>query len=200
MWTVSSKWRYTSTDDVVEFLTYFEKNWILKNGGYEGYLLGKPSQSHAIESSHKLMKAFESINFRSPCIIFIKEKGLRMLQEWSKRRSLEFINQMGTKINNPDYIKYQYKHKSCIETVDWKQAFYWNSKRFKIIHIFDNQNMYMTCNCKEFTRENCISHLDYLKQVDKETSFDDLITNTSFFKIILFNNAEWDSSICSCFN
>ena len=60
--------------------------------------------------------------------------------------------------------------------------------------------MYMTCNCKEFTRENCISHLDYLKQVDKETSFDDLITNTSFFKIILFNNAEWESSICSCFN
>ena len=42
----------------------------------------------------------------------------------------------------------------------------------------------MTCNCKELTREQYISHLDYLKNVDKETSFDDLITNTSFFKII----------------
>ncbi len=42
----------------------------------------------------------------------------------------------------------------------------------------------MTINCKELTREQCISHLDYLKKVDKETSFDDLITNTSFFKII----------------
>ena len=107
---------------------------------------------------------------------------------------------MGIKINNPDYKIYQYKHKPCIETADWKQAFDWNSKRFKIFHIFKKQNMYMTCNCKELTREKCISHLDYLKKVDKETSFDDLITNTSFFKIILFNNVEWESSICSCFN
>ena len=107
-----------------------------------------------------------------------------MLEEWSKRRSPEFTNQMGIKINNPDYKIYQYKHKPCIETADWKQAFDWNSKRFKIFHIFKKQNMYMTCNCKELTREKCISHLDYLKKVDKETSFDDLITNTSFFKII----------------
>jgi hypothetical protein len=127
-------------------------------------------------------------------------QGLRMLEEWSKRRSPEFTNQMGIKINNPDYKIYQYKHKPCIETADWKQAFDWNSKRFKIFHIFKKQNMYMTCNCKELTREQCISHLDYLKKVDKETSFDDLITNTSFFKIILFNNVEWESSICSCFN
>ncbi len=52
-----------------------------------------------------------------------------------------------------------------------------------IFHIFKKQNMYMTCNCKELTREQCISHLDYLKKVDKETSFDDLITNTSFLRL-----------------
>ena len=75
-----------------------------------------------------------------------------MLEEWSKRRSPEFTNQMGIKINNPDYKIYQYKHKPCIETADWKQAFDWNSKRFKIFHIFKKQNMYMTCNCKELTR------------------------------------------------
>ena len=88
-----------------DFIKYFNDNWVTKkNGWYEGYSIGDPSQSNSIESSHKDMKAFSNIKQRHPCIRFLHSKGKEMLEEWSKQRSDKFGD-----IINPNVEIYQQK-------------------------------------------------------------------------------------------
>jgi hypothetical protein len=48
------------------------------------------------------------------------------------------------------------------------------------------------------TRDQCILHLDYIKNVSQEVDFDTLIDKTKSIHVILLNKDEWESSICSC--
>ena len=51
----------------------------------------------------------------------------------------------------------------------------------------------MTCDA-EFTRDQAIDHLEYIKHINDEYSFDTLIEKTSFFKIIYYNESSWEDS------
>ena len=75
-----------------------------KQGWYEGYSIGDPSQTNGIEISHKGMKAFDNIKASTPCIKFMKGRGRNMLEEWSKQRSLTFNCLDGSTIINPNVI------------------------------------------------------------------------------------------------
>ena len=67
------------------FLDYFRDNWVnKKNGWYEGFQLGIPSQSNAIESSHRhQIKSFGNIKQRSTCKRFINDTGKQLVEDWS---------------------------------------------------------------------------------------------------------------------
>ena len=79
-------------------------------------------------------------------------------------------------------------------TKDWSNAMKWDSKHHRIIHVFKNKNTWITSDihqiidraqCKEFLnyRQNCI-----------ETNFDIWIHKSTEFKVIHFNNEEWELS------
>ena len=85
-----------------------------------GYATGVPSQSNGIENSHRQLKAFEDIKSRTPCIKFIKGKGISLLEEWSKIRSPTFTREDDVEIANPNQKVYQSKPK--ITTAAWTSA------------------------------------------------------------------------------
>jgi hypothetical protein len=181
------KWGSASlvSEAVINFLTYFKENWVeKKDSWYEGYAIGIPSQSNGIESSHKQMKAYEDIYQRTSCIRFMNGKGRRMLEWWSKKRAPIFLSELGEAENT---AQIHFATKSTIETADWTSAYNWNSKRFSIKQVFYDTNLYMTCDA-EFTRNQAIDHLEYIKHINDEYSFDTLIEKTSFFKIIYYNS------------
>jgi len=103
------KWTKKKNDQVDDFLAYFKSFNEDKPGWFEGYSIGDPSQSNAIESSHKHMKVFEEIKSRTPCIKFMKGKGRNMIEEWSKLRSSTFIRSDGCMIDNPNQKVYKDK-------------------------------------------------------------------------------------------
>ena len=74
-----SKWQKINANNST-FISGFYNDWCLnKNGWFEGYSLGDPSQSNSIESTHKHMKVTQQ-KARQPMIRFLhsqlKENGI----------------------------------------------------------------------------------------------------------------------------
>ena len=78
--------KWSNTDDSISaFLDYFDANWCkIKNDWYEEYSIGDPSQSNAIEASHKYMKTFRDLKSPHPCIKFMNGKGKELVEEWQR--------------------------------------------------------------------------------------------------------------------
>jgi len=75
------KRKWNKLKETKRILNCFYDNWIKnQNDWYEGYSIGDPSQSNAIESSHKVMKSF-NLRIRASTIKFMKGKGKKMIEE-----------------------------------------------------------------------------------------------------------------------
>jgi len=86
-----------------------------------------------------------------------------------------------------------------ILTADWSDALKWDSKKHKIIHVFSGSNIYCTSDVhKALGREDCKEHLNYLENVDSETSFERLITKTTDIRVIYLNEDEWENFCIIC--
>lgn len=84
-----------------QFLQYFKSNFVEnKSGWYEGFAPSILSQSNGIENSHKHFKKFEDIKERTPWFRFMKCKGKRLVEEWSKQRAPTFTREDGIVITN----------------------------------------------------------------------------------------------------
>lgn len=188
------KWSGLKNDQIDEFLVYFKKFNEDKPGWFEGYSIGDPSQSNAIEGHHKHIKVFEDIKTRSPCIKFINGKGKNLVEEWSKQRSPTFIRSDGGIINNPNQKIYHVK--PVISTLDWSNALKWDNRKCKIIEYkgyhftSDNDNKLDGGKCKEY--------LKYIEDISNETDFDTLIYKSDEIKVVKLNKEVWENSECSC--
>ena len=66
--------------------------WFFKKSGwFEGFSIGDPSTSNAIESLHKIMKK-DTLHTRKPAIKFINTTGKELVEEWSNSRNPIFNN------------------------------------------------------------------------------------------------------------
>ncbi len=192
-----SKWASINNGQVDAFLAYFKSFNEDKPGWYEGYSIGDPSQSNAIESSHKHIKVFEDIKSRTPCIKFMKGKGRNMIEEQSKLRSPTFIRSDGCVIDNPN--QKIYKDKPEILTIDWSNALKWDGKKLKMIQYYKDGNVYCTSDSdKKLDRSKCKAYFEYIGNIHNESDFDRLITKTDELKVIKFNQEVWENSECSC--
>ncbi len=90
-----SKWSNIDVQTTA-FINYFNNNWVLsKSGYYEGFQIGIPSQSNAIESAHRHdIKGFGNIKNRTTCMRFMSGDGRRVVQECSLERCETFRSGM----------------------------------------------------------------------------------------------------------
>lgn len=80
-------------NSITYFMSYYRDNWVnRKSGWYEGFSIGDPSTSNAIESHHKTIKK-DTQHIRKPAIKFINTSGKELVEEWSNSRNPVFNNQ-----------------------------------------------------------------------------------------------------------
>ena len=146
------KW-LNKSNSVDNFLLYFRKNWVLNNNGwYEGYSIGDPSTSNAIESSHKYIKK-DTNRSRKPAIKFIHSTGKELVEEWSNARN-PILHLQGKEVSNPNCK--HYAEKPIIETKDWTEALKWNSKHIPFIKAYSTKEIYCASEVlKNLTKTRC---------------------------------------------
>ena len=191
-----SKWRNkdNSCDD---FMQYFQSNWVEnKSGWYEGFSVGDPSTSNAIECSHKYMKK-DTNHSRKPAIKFMHSVGKELVEEWSNARNPMF-NIQGNELSNPNCKIYEDKPK--IETVDWTEALKWNSKQHSFIKAFSTKDVYCTSDTlKCVTKNQC---REITQQMDEclYDDFDDMVIQINEIRMVKLNLECWENSECNCEN
>ena len=176
------------------FLDYFRDNWVnKKNGWYEGFQLGIPSQSNAIESSHRhQIKSFGNIKQRSTCKRFINDTGKQLVEDWSLKYRDIFKN------GNINSNKKIFKKKPVILREDWEKAWQWGNKKHDYCHAFNESNTYMCSDSIKLPKK--VDCRRYLKDIElcSWTDFDTMFSELKLYQVIQFNDKSWEMSTCTC--
>jgi hypothetical protein len=81
------KWKQVKNQIVDQFMTYFDKIWILQRPGwYEGYAPGVPGTNNALESTNEKVKSQATLRTKLSLGRFLEVVTNEIISKWSKER------------------------------------------------------------------------------------------------------------------
>ena len=177
-----------------KFIDYFNTQWcLIKNGWFEGFQDGIPSQTNALESVHRHdIKAFGNIIQRSTTKRFINGDGQRVVEEWSLERCPIFSN------GNVNTNLKAYSTKPILLRRDWDAAWSWDSKKYSFCQVYSDKNIFITSDTiAKLTKENCKKFIADIENCDFD-DFDVMMARINEMFIVKFNYITWENSTCTC--
>ncbi len=171
------------------------------NTWYEGYTIGLPSTSNAIESFHlNGIKSKSKLATRLPTGQFLNVM-LDVMKNWSLDRSSHCLDDAGELVINPNQKSFNTRPK--IANADYLAAYDWN-KLNKQIRYIKSANAYFVKAQKPtqdsdylITTAECKTYLLALNEL-QFTSLSELLDTVHSKYIIRMNLDVWELSECSC--
>ena len=198
----TSKWKGFKNHSVNNFIQYFSRQWcsLPNKGWFEGFALGVPSTSNALESFHQRIK--QTIRGKRHCLIeFLNECQKTLIHDWSVCRSpsikiFDLASNSEKQIENEN-CKFFYDE-VIYSTEEVLEAHRWNQLNKTIQHFGD---FYFTIDGqkKDLTRNDC---KEFMSKLDDNTwsNFDEMMLSIQLMIRIKMNKQNWKASQCTCYS
>jgi hypothetical protein len=193
--------RKSPNEGIKNLCKYLAENWFAahKNGWYEGYLVGVPSHSNAIESFHLHgIKRKKNIITRLPSLKHLKTLET-VVQNWSlDRAELLYCTEREQMIPNPNVRLYLhepvYTEKYLLDSYNYTKI---NKSIIKL--KIENDYVYFipSGDETELSKEQCRDYVSKMERCQFK-NFSELFSVADSINMVKLNLNSWRKSQCSC--